>query len=107
MSYAITLTIIPNDFIQLITQARKPLLFTEGNIWIKKGENALFDVTMGLHDSAKVCQLVGTYLLGKLSNIIDQKKFGLYRVDELSVIENASGPKLDRLRKDVIAIFHN
>ena len=32
---------------------------------------------------------------------------GLYRDDWLSVIENANGPKLDRLRKNVVAIFHN
>ena len=35
------------------------------------------------------------------------KKMSLYRDDWLSVIENANGPKLDRLRKNVIAIFHN
>ena len=40
--------------IQLIKQARKSLLFTGGNIWMKKGENALLDVIMGLHDSAEV-----------------------------------------------------
>ena len=45
--------------------------------------------------------------IGKLSNIIDKKKIGLYRDDGLPVIENANGPELDRLRKDVIAIFHN
>ena len=99
VSYAQTLTIIPDDIIQLIKQARKSLFFTEGNIWMKKGENPLSDVTMGLHDGAEVCELVGIYLFGKLSNIIDD--------NGLSVIENANGAKLDRLRKDVIAIFHN
>ena len=29
------------------------LLFTEGNIWMKKGENVLLDVTVGLHDGAE------------------------------------------------------
>ena len=66
---------------------------------MKKGENPLSDVTMGLHDGVEVCELVGIYLFGKLSNIIDD--------NGLSVIENANGAKLDRLRKDVIAIFHN
>ena len=50
-----------------------------------------------------VSLLVFTYL----SNIIDKKKIGLYRDAGLSVIENGNGPKLDRLRKDVIAFFHN
>ena len=53
-----------------------------------------------------VSLLVFIYI-GKLSNIIDKKKIGLYRDDGLPVIENANGPELDRLRKDVIAIFHN
>ena len=74
---------------------------------MEKGENALFDVTMGSHDGAEICELVGIYLLGKLSNIIDRNNIGLYRDDGLCVIENANGPKLDRLRKDIIAIFHN
>ena len=62
---------------------------------------------MGLHDGAEVYELVGIYLLGKLSNIINKRNIGLYRDDGLPVIENANGPKLDRVRKDVIAISHN
>ena len=53
-----------------------------------------------------MCSLLSPWL-PYLSNIIDKEKIGLYRVDGFSVIENANGPKLDRLRKDVIAIFHN
>ena len=72
-----------------------------------KGENALFGVTKGSHDGAEVCELVGIYLLGQLSNIIDKENIGLYRDDGLSVIENANELKLDRWRKDAIPIFHN
>ena len=54
-----------------------------------------------------VCELVGIYLLGKLSNIIDTKKLCFDRDEGLSVIENANGPKLGHLRKGVIALFHN
>ena len=94
VSYAQTI-IIP-DIIQLIKQARKSRLFTKGNI-----------LPIGSHDGVEVCELVDIYLLGKLSNIIDKKKISLYRDDRLPVIENANGPKLYRLRKHVIAIFHN
>ena len=73
----------------------------------EKGENALFDVTKGSHDGAEVCEPVGIYLLGQLSNIIYKENIGLYRDDGLSAIENANELKLDRLRKDVIAISHN
>ena len=39
--------------------------------------------------------------------MIDKEKIGFYRDGGLSVIENANGPKLDRLRKYIIGIFHN
>ena len=32
---------------------------------------------------------------------------GLYRDDHLHLIANENGPKRDRLRKNIIAIFHN
>ena len=48
------------------------------------------------------CRIVSTQ---KLSTLIDKKKIGLYRDDGLSVIDNPNGPKLDRLRKDIIRIF--
>ena len=74
---------------------------------MKKGDNPLFDVTMGSNDGAEICEFVGIYLLGKLSTIIDSVDIGLYRDDGLASIKNANGPKLDRLRKDIIAIFKN
>ena len=80
------------------------LLFTEQKSEMKRGENALFDVTMGLHYGVEVCDLVGSYLLGKLLNIIDKKNISLYRDDGLSVIEKENGPKPDLLREDVIAM---
>ena len=62
---------------------------------------------MGLHDRVEVCHFVASYLLGKLLNIIVKKKIGLYRDDGLPIIENVNGPKLDLLRKDIVAILHN
>ena len=65
----------------------------------------MFDVTMGSHDGAEICELVGLYLLDKLSAIIKKDSVGLYRDDGLAVIENANGPLLDRLRKKIVALF--
>ena len=105
--YAQTLTTIPDYIIKLIKHTKKSFLFAEGSIWMKKVESALFDVTIGSHDGAEVCELVGIYLLGKLSSIMYEKNIGLCRGDRLCVIENANGSKLDGLRKDAFAIFHN
>ena len=107
VSYAQTLTTIPDYIIKLIIRTKKSFFSAEGNIWMEKVESALFDVTIGSHDGAEVCELVVIYLLGKLSSIIYEKNIGLYRGDRLYVIENANGSQLDGLRKGVFAIFHN
>ena len=68
-----------------------------------KEHNEDFDVTMGSFD---VCDLVGLYILSKLTLLIDNHHIGLYRDDGLAAIPG-SGPKVDRLRKDVFNIFKN
>ena len=89
----------------IINHARKSLLFHDSNAWVKKEGNPLFDVTMGSYDGAEVCELVGLYLLGKLAPLIGTKNVGLYRDDGLAVIHQANGPNMDRIRKDIIALF--
>ena len=59
---------------------------------MKKGENTLFDVIVGSRDV--ISELVSIYLLGKLSNIIENKNIDLYRDDRLSVIEMEMGLNL-------------
>ena len=34
---------------------------------------------MGCYDGAKVCELLGSYLLNKVSNIVPKESVGLYR----------------------------
>ena len=81
VSYAQTLTIILNDIIQLIKQTRKSLLFTKGNIWMKKRENSLFDVTMGSHDVRRSVSLLGFTYLEKYPTSYTRKKLGSCRDD--------------------------
>ena len=55
---------------EIIYHACKSLLYDEKDTWMKK-QSGLFDVTMGAHDGAEVCKLVGhiCYLLYKKSII--------------------------------------
>ena len=53
----------------------------------------------------EVCELVGLYLLDKLSSLISRDQIGFYRDDRLAVVNRSSGHKLDQLRKDIIALF--
>ena len=60
---------------------------------------------MGSFDSAEVCELVGLYLLNKIKPLLDSNNVGLYRDDGLAIVHKANGPKVDRLRKDIISLF--
>ena len=105
INYANDISPISSDVTAVIKQSRKSILFNKNDIWIKKGQNPMFDVTMGCYDGAEVCELVVLYLLDKLSSLIEKSQIGLYRDDGLSVIHNPNGPKLDKLRKEIIKIF--
>ena len=59
-----------DNAINAIKLARKSLLFNKDGTWVKKGDDTLFDVTMGSFDGAEICELVGLYLLDKLSSLI-------------------------------------
>ena len=97
-------TVITENVITTIKLARKSLLFNKDVAWVKKGED-MFDVTMGSFDGAEICELVGLYLLHKLSKILDRNDVGLYRDGGLAAINNSNGPLMDSLRKKVIALF--
>ena len=66
---------------------------------IKKKTNHEFDVTMGSFDGAETSELVGLYLLSKVSKIIDNTHLDLYHDDGLPLITNCNGRKLDKIRK--------
>ena len=49
INYARSLSTIDDNVIAIIKHARKSL-FDKNNIWIKKGENTMFHITMGSFD---------------------------------------------------------
>lgn len=104
IAYARTITNIDDSGILIIKHAKRSLLFNDNDCWVKKSKDN-FDVTMGSFDGAETCELVGLYLLKQVSAIIPHQSVGLYRDDGLAVIENANGPMLDRIRKDLHACF--
>ena len=60
---------------------------------------------MGSYHGAEVCELVGLFLLHDLSNLIGKNNVGFYRDDGLAVVDNASGPQMDKIRKQMHDIF--
>ena len=62
----------------------------------KRGD--LFDVAMWAYDSAEVCELVGTFLLEKISEICNEGDIGLYKDDGLAIFRNKSGTQLGKIK---------
>ena len=60
---------------------------------------------MGCYDGPEVCELVESYLLKKVSNIADKKSIGLCRDDGLAILQNLSGPQIERKRKVIVKMF--
>ena len=89
--------------IAIILNSRRSFLFYNGSTWIKSGSN--FDCPMGSLDSAEVSDLIGLYMLHKLSEHVDIRKCGgQYRDDGLLALKG-SGPELERIKKLIVKIF--
>ena len=60
---------------------------------------------MRSNDGAEISKLVGLLMLSKLVHLFHDNSVGLYRDDGLGVLRDLSGPKTERLRKNVVKIF--
>ena len=103
VDYAKNFTNISDDEMRLLRHCKKSFLFDENSTWVKKAGSQDFDVTMGSYDGAETCELVGLYILDKISPILSTS--GLYRDDGLAVLKNANGHQADKIRKEIIKIF--
>ena len=90
---------ISREDIEIMYHARKSLLFCNEKPWMKI-EGNLFDVTMGVYDGGEVCELVGIFMLNKISEKYNKSDVGLYRDDGLAVFKNISGPESERIQKN-------
>ena len=60
---------------------------------------------MGCYSDAEVCEIVGSYILNLLSNILGKELVDLYRDDGLAIVRNLSGPDIKRKREAIIKLF--
>jgi hypothetical protein len=105
INFAKSHTTITDKEIRTILHCRKSLLFQKEEAWTKKGNHDCFDVTMGSFDGAEICELVGIYIINKLSLTIKKEDMGLYRDDGLIALRNSTKRTADIKRKEVIKIF--
>ena len=104
LAFAKSMIQIEPSTTNIIMHSRKSLLFSDNTVWMKKGES-LFDVTMGSHDGAEICELVGLYLLHQMRQKFPSIDFGLYRDDGLGCYKKKPGPTMERTRKGIIQLF--
>ena len=89
-------TLKPKDG-ETIFDAKKSLLYKEGEPWIKKQSNN-FDVTMGSYDGAEVCELIGILMLSLVGSKYNPNNIGLYRDDGLAVFKNTGSPQTEKVK---------
>ena len=97
VSFAETKVQITEDDKKIIYHSRKLLLFDKGNTWMKKGGDPL--CSSGAYDGAEVCELVGAFLLEKISKICNKSNIALYTDDGVSIFRNKSGTQLEKMKK--------
>ena len=95
---------ITRNHVEVIFHARKSVLYNNGEPWVKK-EGGSFDVTMGAYDGAEVCERIGIYMLYLKGKKCDPKNIRLYRDDGLAVLNNASGPASEKVKKHLQYLF--
>ena len=72
---------------------------------VKKDDDEDFDVLMGGNDGAEICEVIGTYLLYQINNVISNENIGLCNHAGLGMFKNVSGPEVERKKKYLIRIF--
>ena len=92
---------------EIIMHSKKSLLFHENHPWQKSQQTDNFDVTMGSFDGAETCELIGTYIVNKTQNVINNNDIGLYRDDGLAVLKNRSLCQANRFANQLTAIFQD
>ena len=60
---------------------------------------------MGCYNGSEVLELVGSFILNKLTPIVNKFDIGLFRDDGLGILYNVSKPELERKKKAIITAF--
>lgn len=79
LDFAKLYTTVTTQETDIILSSKDTLLFHDNQPWQKAYTTDLFDVTMGSFDGAETCELVGSFILSEISNIIPRANIGLYR----------------------------
>ena len=102
LNYASRFTTITQQDLQIITHAKKSLLYHQNSPWTKKNAN-MFDVTMGSCDRAETCELIGAYMLSLIGPKF-KNEVGLYHDDGLAICK-ATLKEIEKTKQEVCQVF--
>ena len=85
--------------------AGNTLLFSNGEPWVRKDGDQSFAVVMDCYDRAEIYELIGTYLLNQINNVISKESIGLIRDDELLIFKDMSFLEVEKKKVDLIRTF--
>ena len=91
INFAKSSTNITEQDLSTIMQSRKTLLFQNSEPWVKKLANENLDVPMGCYDGAELCELIVSFILNKLTSIVNKS--------------DASKPEIERKKKAIVKVF--
>ena len=60
---------------------------------------------MGYYNGPKICELVGSFILNKLTSIVNKSDIGLYRDVRLGIFSNVSKLEIERKKKAIVKNF--
>ena len=103
LNFANTITPISDEDATILRNARKSILFHNGDVWTKN--TGLFDVTMGSYDGCEICELVGLYIIHTIKLKFQNLDFGLYRDDGLGATTEST-TDLERTKKELHVTFN-
>ena len=72
ITWAKQFTKITDRDVTIIKHTRKSLLFHQNRAWSKRNSDNTFDVTMGSHDRAGICELIGLFVLNTLQIVLEK-----------------------------------
>ena len=106
LAFARSHVFISKEDMDIILHSRRSFLFHGKDVWVKKAQPD-FDVPMGSFDGAEICELVGLYLLKKVSDsgLFHDGNFGLYRDDGIGITKLGARDAEVGLRQNLIKLF--
>lgn len=102
LDFASNYTNITNEDRHIIMHAKRSILINNGEAWTKR-RTSTFDVTMGSHDGAESCEIIGLYLLNTIKKNLPGN-YGLYRDDGLGVVK-ATPRQIENTKKKLCSMF--